>query len=254
MPLRRTFYDGANPNEIVRLMYNYWHKSQINRHYIDDLVIFCINWDTGRKHMQVSASAKDVAAMFGAAPTAIISDNLDRLPGAIGLRPFHRGGSMAGVAFTIKTAAGDNRIIHQALDLFRPGDVLVVDGGGDTTRALVGEIMSLIAELRGAAGMVIDGAVRDAAVLSKSSFPVFARAAIHRGPYKNGPGEINVPVSIGGMVVNPGDIVVGDEDGVVAFSPSIAVDLLKAVKAQEDKEEAILRSIRDGTYKGAYTK
>lgn len=204
--------------------------------------------------MQASASATDVAARFRAAPTAIISDNLDRLPGAVGLRPFHRGGSMAGVAFTIKTAAGDNRVIHQALDLFRPGDVLVVDGGGDMTRALVGEIMSLIAELRGAAGMVIDGAVRDAAILSKSSFPVFARTAIHRGPYKNGPGEINVPVSVGGMVVNPGDIVVGDDDGVVAFSPSIADDLLKAVKAQEDKEEAILRSIRDGTYKGAYAK
>jgi RraA family protein len=204
--------------------------------------------------MQASVSTQDLAALFKTAPTAIISDNLDRLPGAVGLRSFHRGGAMAGVAFTIRTAAGDNRVIHQALELFRPGDVLVVDGGGDVTRALVGEIMSLIAELRGAAGLVIDGAVRDAAVLAASDFPVFARAAIHRGPYKNGPGEINVPVAIGGMVVNPGDIVVGDADGVVAFPPSVAEDLLKAVQAQSDKEETILQSIRDGTYKGAYAK
>jgi len=204
--------------------------------------------------MQASVSTKDLAAMFKTAPTAIISDNLDRLPGAVGLRPFHRGGSMAGTAFTIRTAAGDNRVIHQALELFQPGDVLVVDGGGDVTRALVGEIMSLIAERRGAAGLVIDGAIRDALVLSQSDFPVFARAAIHRGPYKNGPGAMNVPVSIGGMVVNPGDIVVGDDDGVVAFPAAMAEDLSKAVKAQADKEELILQSIRDGTYKGAYAK
>ena len=204
--------------------------------------------------MQASVSTKDLAARFKTAATAIISDNLDRMPGAVGLRPFHRGTSMAGTAFTIRTAAGDNRVIHQALELFKPGDVLVVDGEGDVTRALVGEIMSLIAEVRGAAGLVIDGAIRDAAVLAASDFPVFARAAIHRGPYKNGPGEMNVPVSIGGMVVHPGDIVVGDADGVVAFAPSVAEELLKAVKAQSDKEDTILQSIRNGTYKGAYAK
>jgi RraA family protein len=194
------------------------------------------------------------SAMFRTAATAIISDNLERLPGAIGLRPFHRGGQMSGPAFTVKTAAGDNRAIHQALDLFRSGDVLVIDGGGDTSRALVGEIMALIAEHRGAAGIVIDGAVRDAGVLGRSDFPVFARAAIHRGPYKNGPGQINVPVSIGGMVVHPGDIVVGDDDGVVAFPPSVAADLIESVRAQEAKEQAIIESVRNGTYKGAYAK
>ena len=195
-------------------------------------------------------AAVGLTASFKTAPTSVISDNLERLPGAVGLRPFHRGGSMAGPAFTIRTAAGDNRAIHQALELFRPGDVLVVDGGGDTSRALIGEIIAQIAEHRGAAGFVIDGAIRDAGALARSSFPVFARAAIHRGPYKNGPGETNVPVSIGGMVVHPGDIVVGDEDGVVAFPQSRAADLLVAVREQEAKEEAILKSVRDGTYRG----
>jgi RraA family protein len=193
-------------------------------------------------------------AAFKTAATAVISDNLARLPGAVGLRPFHRGGTMAGTALTVRTAGGDNLFIHQALELIRPGDVIVVDGGGDIGRALVGEIMASIAAHRGAAGFVIDGAVRDAGVLAKSDFPCFARAAIHRGPYKNGPGAINVPVTVGGMVVTPGDIVIGDEDGVVAFPQAIATELLSAVRAQEAKEAEILKSICEGRYTGAYAK
>jgi len=199
-------------------------------------------------------AAPALIAAFKTAATAVISDNLDRLPGAVGLRPFHRGGTMAGTALTVRTAAGDNLFIHRALELIRPGDVIVVEGGGDISRALVGEIMASIAAHRGAAGFVIDGAVRDAGVLARGEFPCFARAAIHRGPYKNGPGAINVPVTIGGMVVSPGDIVVGDEDGVVAFPQGIATELLSAVRAQEAKEAEILKSIREGRYTGAYAK
>ncbi|MDQ0137638.1 RraA family protein [Neorhizobium galegae] len=195
----------------------------------------------------------ELISAYAKSSTAIISDNLARLPGVIGVRPFHKvNGTMAGTALTVRVAAGDNLLIHKALDLVRPGDVVVVDGDGETNRALIGEIMATIAQTRGAAGMVIDGAIRDAGALAKSEFPVFARAAIHRGPYKNGPGEINVPVAIGGFVIEPGDIVVGDEDGIVAFPQAVAVELLKAVHAQEQKEEDILRSIRQGTYTGAY--
>jgi len=154
----------------------------------------------------------------------------------------------------VRTCPGDNLVIHEALELIRPGDVLVVDGGGDTSRALLGEIMLTIAQSRGAAGIVIDGAIRDVGVISQSTFPCFAKAAIHKGPYKNGPGEINVPVTVGGMVVEPGDIVVGDDDGIVAFSQAIADDLLKAVRAQEIREAEILLSIREGRYTGAYAK
>ncbi len=197
----------------------------------------------------------DLLRAFSRSSTSIISDNLHRLQGAVGLRPFHKSaGTMAGTALTVRVAAGDNLLIHKALDLVRPGDVVVVDGDGALSRALIGEIMSTIALSRGAAGIVIDGAIRDAGVLAASSFPVFARAAVHRGPYKNGPGEINVPVSIGGMVVSPGDIVVGDEDGLVAFPQDIAAELLVACHAQEQKEKDILTSIRNGTYAGAYGK
>jgi regulator of RNase E activity RraA len=154
----------------------------------------------------------------------------------------------------VRTRPGDNLAIHEALELIRPGDVLVVDGGGDVSRALVGEIMKAIAQRRGCAGFVIDGAIRDADALARDSFPCFARAAIHAGPYKAGPGEINVPVSIGGMVVHPGDIVVGDGDGVVAFPAAIAETLLAATRRQEEKEAAILVAIAEGTYTGAYAR
>ena len=187
--------------------------------------------------------------------TPLLSDNLQREPGAVGIRPFHKmQGVMVGIALTVRTRAGDNATIHRALDLVKPGDVLVVDGGGDMSRALVGDIMTTLAAHRGAAGMILDGAIRDTGAIGKSSFPCFARAAIHRGPYKNGPGEINVPVSIGGMVVMPGDIVVGDEDGIVAFAQEKAADLLAAARAQEQREEDILKSIREGRYVGAYVK
>ena len=191
---------------------------------------------------------------FRGAPTSVISDNLGRLPGSVGLRAFHRGGHMVGTAVTVKTRPGDNLAILRALELVGPGDVIVVDGGGDESRALIGEIMKTIAESRKAEGFVIDGAIRDVAAFAASDFPCFARAVTHRGPYKSGPGEINVPVSVGGCVISPGDFVVGDEDGVVSFPASVAETLLEAVMAQLMREEQMIKSIREGTYQGAYGK
>ena len=200
-------------------------------------------------------SVEELVTEFRTAPTAIISDNLDRLPGLVGLRPYHKiNGQMVGRALTVRVAAGDNLFIHKALDVLKPGEVIVVDAEGATNRAVIGEIIATIAETRGAAGFVIDGAIRDLSTISASEFPCFARDVIHRGPYKNGPGAINVPVTVGGQLVNPGDIVVGDEDGVVSFPIEIAEDLLAAVRAHEAKEVEILRSIREGTYTGAYAK
>ncbi|KAA0108490.1 RraA family protein [Methylobacterium sp. P1-11] len=196
----------------------------------------------------------DVLAAFRDVATATISDCLGRMPVLIGLRPFHRGGPLLGTAVTVRVRAGDNLAVHQALEEVRPGDVIVVDGGGDTSRALVGDIMKAIAESRGAAGFVIDGAVRDTAAFAASDFPCYARAATPRGPFKTGPGAINVPVCVGGWTVDPGDLVVGDADGVVTVPPGDAADLLEAVRAQAVREEEVLAQIRAGRYDGRYAR
>ena len=114
--------------------------------------------------------------------------------------------------------------------------------------------MKAIAEKRGVAGFVIDGAIRDSAAFAASDFPCYARGVTHRGPYKDGPGEIDVPVAIAGTVISPGDIVVGDEDGIVTFPQAIAQKLATAVQAQIARETDIMAAIENGTYKGAYGK
>jgi regulator of RNase E activity RraA len=183
---------------------------------------------------------------FKGVVTAHLSDCMNRLPGADGLDPMHKGGQMLGLALTVRVAPGDNLMVHKAIDIAKPGDVIVVDAGGDCSQAIIGEIMSTLAAKRRVAGMVIDGAIRDSGAIGAAKFPVYARGVTHRGPYKNGPGEINVPVSVGGMVVCPGDIVVGDEDGVVCVPVDIAPRVLAAAKAKAKEEDAILAGIRKG--------
>ena len=184
---------------------------------------------------------------LGAMVTAHLSDNMNRLvAGGAALRPMHKSGKLCGPALTVKVAPGDNLMVHKAIDIAAPGDVIVVDAGGVLTSAIIGDIMSSLAEKRGVAGMVIHGAIRDAAEIGARRFPVYACGVTHRGPYKNGPGEINAPIAIDGMVVCPGDIIVGDADGVVAVRLEHAVDILALAKAQLDKENAILKSIARG--------
>lgn len=181
-------------------------------------------------------------------PAANLSDNMGRHQGACAdMRPYHRGAKMVGPAFTVKAPPGDNLMVHKAIDMAAPGDVIVVDAGGNLDHAIIGEIMSSLAAKRGVAGLVIDGAIRDRDEIAASDFPVYARGVTHRGPYKDGPGEINVPVSIGGMVVHPGDYVVGDGDGVLAISRDVIEEVLRAAEAQNAKEQATLKAIADGT-------
>ena len=190
------------------------------------------------------SSPKIIAALRKIA-TAHLSDNMQRLHAiAAELRPCHKGGKLVGPALTVKASPGDNLLVHKAIDIARPGDVIVVDAGGITAQAIIGEIMSSLAERNGVAGMIIDGAIRDADALAKSRFPVYARGITHRGPYKNGPGEINVPVVIGGAVVNPGDLIIGDEDGLLALPPALAEETIVLALAQAKKEAALLRAIR----------
>lgn len=178
--------------------------------------------------------------------TPHISDNLRRLSGVTGLQRFNRKRKLLGTAVTVKARPGDNLLTYKALMEMSPGHVLVVDGSGDTTNALVGELLMLYAQQRGCAGFVLDGAIRDTAAFYGADFPCYARGVSHRGPYKQGPGMLNVPVSIGGHVVQPGDIVVGDEDGVVTFPVSAAASLLEAVRITAANEDAVKAEIATG--------
>ena len=191
--------------------------------------------------------AKQLLEAFAKLPTSNISDNMLRHYGSgARLRPYHRGGTLIGSAFTVKTRAGDNLLTHKAIDLAAPGDVILVDAGGGLDQAIIGEIMSSHAKKRGIAGIVIDGAIRDADAIAANDFPVYACGVTHRGPYKDGPGEINVTISIAGMVVNPGDIIVGDGDGIVAIPQAEAERILALTMAQNEKETATLASIAAG--------
>jgi regulator of RNase E activity RraA len=174
-------------------------------------------------------------------PSCIVSDQLERFGLARGLRRMtsRELGIMAGRAFTVRTRPGDNLVVYQAVELAEPGDILVIDGGGFTDRALMGEIFYTHVVANRMGGLVIDGAIRDAFEIGQGPVPVFARGAAHPAPFKFGPGELRGPVSIGGTVVQQGDFVVGDDDG-VAVVPRARLDetlegglaLLEAEKAK----------------------
>jgi RraA family protein len=194
----------------------------------------------------MKASA-ELVARFRSLPVANVSDSMSRVTaGGSRLRPMHGGGMMAGPALTVKGRPGDNLMLHKALDMAAPGDVVVLDAGGDLTNALTGEMMIAHAEQRGLAGVVINGAIRDAAAIRAGTFPVFAAGVTHRGPYKDGPGEINVPIAIDGMVIRPGDLVVGDDDGFLCVPLDEAEAIYKAARAKQDAEEKQLANIRSG--------
>jgi RraA family protein len=191
--------------------------------------------------------AKRLVKGLGAMVTAHLSDNMNRLvAGGAALRPMHGGGKLCGPAFTVKVAPGDNLMVHKAIDIAAPGDVIVVDAGGVLTTAIIGDIMSSLAAKRGVAGMVIYGAIRDSAEIGARRFPVYACGVTHRGPYKNGPGEINAPIAIDGMVIEPCDIIVGDADGVVAVPLAQAEEILTRARQQLAKETATLKAIARG--------
>ena len=192
--------------------------------------------------------SKDLIAALAQHAVSNLCDSMGRTHNAAGgaLRPMHRGGKLCGPALTVRTAPGDNLLIHKAIDMAQPGDIIVVDGGGALDAALIGDIMTRYAVTRSVAGFVIDGAVRDTEELAARDLPVFARGVSPRGPTREGPGDINVAVSIGGAVVHPGDIVVGDADGLVFVPPDQAEAVLVAVKVLLAKEHALLDSIAQG--------
>lgn len=201
---------------------------------------------------RVAAFVPGIEALLGT-PSSVIGDVMGRLAGTTALRPVNRSPvKVCGNAVTVRVRAGDNLLIHYALDQLEAGDVLLVDGEGDITRALVGEIMMTSARVRGAIAFVIDGAIRDVDAFEEYRFPCWARGVSLRGPYKDGPGSINVPVSVGGLLVHPGDVIVGDSDGVVAIPPSEAVDIAWLAREKVAQEQRTIAEILAGSYSSAW--
>ncbi|WP_144589399.1 RraA family protein [Brevibacterium casei] len=202
-------------------------------------------------HLELAREdAAPVAAELAKIPTSALGDGGDRL-GFLDsdIKPVWDSAPIAGRAFTVHTRPGDNQAIHRALPLTRPGDVLVVAGGGETNRALIGELIAERAQLRGIVGMIIDGAVRDAAAIEQLGFPVWAKGVSPAGPYKSGPGRLRETISVAGAVCHHGDYVVADADGVLVVPAASVEQVLaagQAVLADEHRRQQEIRATAPG--------
>jgi len=182
-------------------------------------------------------AARALIERFRRIPCANISDAMWRLTaGGPTLRPVGAS-AMIGTALTVRCAPGDNLMVHKAIAMAEPGDVIIVDAGGVLANAIIGERMVTVADQRGVAGFVINGAIRDYDILKSHSLPVYAAGVTHRGPYKNGPGEINYPVAIDGMVIESGDIVIGDSDGLLCIPLRDAEEICVGAEAKMAAEQ-----------------
>jgi len=200
------------------------------------------------KRVYLNIKRPDVALVdrFRGIPSSNIGDITERLYCTnSSIKPLNET-PMVGTAFTIKCPAGDNLLLHRAMDLAKPGDVLVVDAQGSMDRAIAGEIMMRYCISKKFAGVVVEGCMRDEDAIRTMDFPVYCKGITPQGPFKNGPGEINVPVCVGGQVILPGDILVGDQDGIVVIRPDDAEAILEAVHAKVDTETKKIANYKKG--------
>lgn len=189
----------------------------------------------------------DVVAKAGTFQAAILADVAGRR-GTMHSRvaPVHQDMKVAGAAFTVEVRPGDNLMIHAAIALAKPGDVLVIDGKGDQTAALMGTLMLSACKKVGLAGVIVDGAIRDKLEILDLGFPVFSAGFNPAGPTKYVPGRINHPISAGGVTVSPGDLVVGDADGVVVIEREKASAVMTLADKKVADEAARIEAISRG--------
>jgi regulator of RNase E activity RraA len=196
-----------------------------------------------------------IIAGFSDFDTPAISDLMNRLfTMSFEIKPMSDPGlRIVGPACTVKVFPGDNLMVHKSLDIAMPGDVVVVDAGGSYMNAVLGDLVSTKARHRRIAGFVVDGLIRDLpAILRLGDFPVFARGVTPIGPLHRGPGEINYPVSVGGIVVHPGDIVVGDRNGVVIVPRDAAGDVLERLRTKAAVEAEYEAAVARGEFSNAW--
>jgi 4-hydroxy-4-methyl-2-oxoglutarate aldolase len=191
----------------------------------------------------------NVVKGFEGIPTGVVSDAMGRCNSmAAEIKPIWPGANILGSALTVRTFPADNLMIHKAVTLAKPGDVLVINAGGYKDTAVFGDLLGYSCKVHEIAGVVIDGASRDAEGMAALGFPVFARAVLPMGPFKDSPGSINLPISCGGIVVRPGDIILGDADGVVVIPQEHAAEILTGAQAGMAKEQQVRERIQQGEY------
>jgi regulator of RNase E activity RraA len=200
--------------------------------------------DIIRDFARASPDLVKQASQFAASILADVAGRRGALDGRIA--PLTRTTRLAGTAFTVEVRPGDNLMIHAAMQLAKPGDVLVIDGKGDTSCALMGTIMMNACVKLGIAGVVIDAAVRDSEELLEMGYPVYSVGTNPNGPTKFVPGRINHPVSVGGVTVNPGDLVIGDGDGVTIVERDKAPFLLELAAKKVADEQSRIAAIKQG--------
>ena len=155
---------------------------------------------------------------------------------------------LCGPACTVKVFPGDNLMVHKALDIAKPGDIIVVDGSGSRTNALIGDIICTKARHRGIQGFVIDGLIRDLPAIEELGYPVFARGTTAIGPLHRGPGEINFPIACGGTVINPGDVIIADDAGMVVVPRDIVSTIADILTSQKETNRAYLSAVQRGEF------
>lgn len=190
---------------------------------------------------------RELIAALSAFPVAVLADSLQRMTVMdAGIVRMAGAGILAGAILPVHTRGGDNLAIHRALDDAQPGDVLVISGQGDVNRALIGDLIGEIMVLQGVSGAVVDGAVRDVEALGEQGLAIYARQVTPAGPFKHGPGQIGHPAAVGGQAVNPGDIVVGDGDGIVVIPAARAESVLRQAAKVLEAEATLRDRIRTG--------
>lgn len=203
-----------------------------------------MNQDIIKDFPRVSPDLVKQAAGFQAAILADVAGRRGAMHGRIqALRPRMQ---VAGPAFTVEVRPGDNLMIHAAISLAKPGDVLVIDGKGDQTAALMGTIMMTACKQLGIAGVIIDGAARDSLEIDEMDYPVFSVGTNPNGPTKNVGGRIGHPISCGGVSVNPGDFVLADADGVVVVEREKLAALIPVAHKKVEDEAKRIAQIKEG--------
>lgn len=204
-----------------------------------------------RIQTQIPKADPAMAATLGQLGTPLLSDGMKGFNVMdSGIRPIADGIRIAGSAVTLRLRPGDNLLLHKSVGLIGDGDVLVIDTCGCTTHSVMGELIATAAFSTGLAGIVVDGGVRDIRELKENGFPIFARFISPAVGDKDGPGEINYPICCGGVPVHPGDIIVGDENGIVVIPPRDAPAILAGAEKKLAYEDKRRQAIRDGVLVG----